>query len=449
MKTHFGKIKHKKKHNYDFFQFRNIMELNKPVPFLQRHLGIDTRSLYTDADSDEEIQVELLNDTNKDIKKMEIQPTTTINYKSKTYFKKQNKKQQQLKYNPDIQNDFLKIEKISSLLWDSLQKEDFMKNLTKQDIKNVLLQTKDNNWNSSNIRDIVKQLKNYSIKKYTFLKNEKMKNIQKQDNLPNPEIRTDNFQQTNNHQDLEKLYDEYKKKTQEEASSLKIEKDEFMHVETKITINSNDRNKDIYPEPNNFKINIDSNYYPNRNNHNILESEKGIIYKKLNQVVKIELISAILPKNSENDSIESYPYLILEIPEFGSLENGTNKFLDESFGKLIFSTDCGNYKMHTNKLNIIEKQFNTPINLNSITIKIRKPNGEIYDFGKSIYRKIKESSSEEESEEESEEDKSNEEEDKSEEENRKNSNLMLPEISLDFKITCLKKKMKVLYPSLN
>ena len=154
---------------------------------------------------------------------------------------------------------------------------------------------------------------------------------------------------------------------------------------------------------------------------------------------------------NEAEWIEAYPYLILEIPEFGNLENGTNKFLDESFGKLVFSTDCGNYKMHTNKLNIIEKVFNTPVNLNSITIKIRKPSGEIYNFGKSIYRKIQESSSDEESsEEESGEEESGEEQKvENTEENQKTSNLILPEISLDFKITYLKKKMKVLYPSLN
>ena len=91
MKTRFGKVKHRKKHNYDFFQFRNIAELNKPVPFLQRALAMDTRSLYTDADSGDEIEVELLSDTNQDIKNMQIQPTTSINYSSKSYLKKQNK----------------------------------------------------------------------------------------------------------------------------------------------------------------------------------------------------------------------------------------------------------------------------------------------------------------------------------------------------------------------
>ena len=121
----------------------------------------------------------------------------------------------------------------------------------------------------------------------------------------------------------------------------------------------------------------------------------GIIKKNLNNIIKIELISAIFPNN--NGELENHPYLLIEISELNGNNNennennenngnngnnnvSSNEYLNKSFGKLIFTGNTGKYKIYTNKICSIEKKYMIPINLNTLTIKIRKPNGELYPF---------------------------------------------------------------------
>lgn len=138
-----------------------------------------------------------------------------------------------------------------------------------------------------------------------------------------------------------------------------------------LTINSDDRNKILYESQYNFKIIFET---PTNSEEEI----KGVIYNNFDNVVNIEVLSVMIPKNDEND-IENYPYLMLIMPELGTCGIGSNKWLNKSIGKLYFTEKVGNnYMIHTNKINEISKNFNEPINLKSLTIQIRKPNGDIW-----------------------------------------------------------------------
>ena len=74
--------------------------------------------------------------------------------------------------------------------------------------------------------------------------------------------------------------------------------------------------------------------------------------------------------------------MLLEIKELGNNYNGSNEYLNKAFAKLILDNEFGKYKSIKNCN--INKEFNPPINLSKITIVIRKPNGELYDFGTNI-----------------------------------------------------------------
>ena len=133
-----------------------------------------------------------------------------------------------------------------------------------------------------------------------------------------------------------------------------------------ISINSQDRNKEVFQNPNYFEFTIN-------NDSNI----------SFQNIIKVKLDNIILPKfsNIEGD-LDNFPYLLLEIKELGSNYNGSNEFLNKAFAKLILDNEFGKYKSIKNC--IINKEFNPPTNLSKLTIIIRKPNGELYDFGTNI-----------------------------------------------------------------
>lgn len=139
-----------------------------------------------------------------------------------------------------------------------------------------------------------------------------------------------------------------------------------------ITINSNDRDLELYPDCNEFSIELyndeDSNQFEN--------------ISKYNNIIRIELLNVIVPKYSNYDgNLDNYPYLLLEIEELGGNYSGSNNFLKNTFSKLIFEKTFGKFKSINQ---ITEKEFYPPISFNKLSIKFRKPNGELYNFGDNI-----------------------------------------------------------------
>ena len=137
-----------------------------------------------------------------------------------------------------------------------------------------------------------------------------------------------------------------------------------------ITINSNDRDKSIYPNCNDFSIKLIDN-----NINNIKNS-------KFSNIISIELDNIIVPKFSNVEgNLDNYPYLLLEIKELGGNYSGTNKFINQTFSKLIFEKTFGKYKSITNKT---KKTFYPPITIDKLSFQFRKPNGDLYNFGNNI-----------------------------------------------------------------
>ena len=117
--------------------------------------------------------------------------------------------------------------------------------------------------------------------------------------------------------------------------------------------------------------------FENKNDN--IKRIKGTIYQNIeniSRITKIQINSVIIPSSPE---LENLPYLLLEIEELGGNGTGSNEWFDKCLGKLYFTQKLGKFNIHTEKLSTIEKHFDIPISLNSMTIRIRKPNGDIWE----------------------------------------------------------------------
>lgn len=172
----------------------------------------------------------------------------------------------------------------------------------------------------------------------------------------------------------------------EQTSDLQISDERPFEKGTKeniynLLLDTKDRNKGTYPIISHFGFFFQG--------HNIFSKDKenvGYINRNFNNVKCAELTEVIIPRETENgDKYELYPYLLIDIEEFGNIFEGTNESLSNAFGKISFGKVIGNYAYYNApKDNQLKKHFNTPISLSKITVRVKKPNGDLFNFGKYI-----------------------------------------------------------------
>lgn len=191
--------------------------------------------------------------------------------------------------------------------------------------------------------------------------------------------------------DLQNFVSELKKTmTQQDTSSYKkhqpIVRDELFEKETReieyiISVDSKDRSVEKWPNPNEFRIE-----FAPISDGVFNKFKNGYINRSFNNVVSVQLVSAIFPKKScDGDNLEDFPYLILELDELGSNYEGTNTHTNKAFAKITFDIDCGKYKRFNSK-NHEEfiKYFNPRRAISRLTLRVLKPGGELYNFGTDI-----------------------------------------------------------------
>jgi len=169
-----------------------------------------------------------------------------------------------------------------------------------------------------------------------------------------------------------------------DRDSMNLLYEEEREFDYNIVIDSKDRDYVKYKSPNNFVI----DFNPAQGNDD--EINIGYINKKIVNVIKCELISIIiLDTRQENDSSDKTnpinPYLLLEIHELGGNYEGTNDELNKSFAILTNFSIVNGYKHFSiNSVNsdyMIKKLYNPRININKMTIKLKNPDGTLYNFG--------------------------------------------------------------------
>lgn len=232
--------------------------------------------------------------------------------------------------------------KLSNIIYHNLiQSYQQYKIIQEEELLNIINQLDDiTNWNKDKTKHVVSQLK-------TIYEMKRTKNEEGQKEPSSQEH-----------------YDLFEKETKT--------------IDYYVTIDSNDRYKKNWENPNEYQIMFEPN--------TILNDEyTGFINKSFHNVVSVELLECIIPKTSkEGTNYETLPYLLLEIDELGNTYQGTNTYTNKIFAQLIFDKVVGHYRYCSfNDNRQIKKIFNPRISLNKFTIRFLKPNGELYNFGKS------------------------------------------------------------------
>ena len=146
-----------------------------------------------------------------------------------------------------------------------------------------------------------------------------------------------------------------------------------------IVIDSKDRNTTTHSKCNYYVI----DFSPSD------ETTSGFIDRGFNNVQSIELIEAVLIDSSStvgaSDNGTNFPYILLEIEELtGGVYEGTNNNITKAFAILSsYNTQNGfkYYELDKKSNNKIIKTFNPRIPLSKMTIRIRKPDGDLFEFG--------------------------------------------------------------------
>lgn len=135
-----------------------------------------------------------------------------------------------------------------------------------------------------------------------------------------------------------------------------------------VVIDSRHRNITTHPNPGKYQV-----YF------NASDTFVGAnVGYPLNNIYTIQLSECLLPKGFE----DSYPYLVLKIPELDNSLEGTNTILGTSFAILIPDRIIGN-TVHcrvNGQCYCYKKFIPTLASLGRFTIEIYTPEGTIYDF---------------------------------------------------------------------
>ena len=138
-----------------------------------------------------------------------------------------------------------------------------------------------------------------------------------------------------------------------------------IYITTLISISSKDRDCIKFPDPNNFTISLIEN-------------------SRLNNISSVQIVSSIFPKKCINGmNLEDYPYISIEINEFGSNYNSNN-----TFAQLTYDMDMGKFKKCIARSpDEYKKSFFPYVSIDKITISIKNSDNKMYNF-KNIDDKI-------------------------------------------------------------
>jgi hypothetical protein len=188
---------------------------------------------------------------------------------------------------------------------------------------------------------------------------------------------------------------DYKKAYEETTLLTPADKPpEFFTPETRdfiynIVIDSKDRDRTKFPYPSHFVIDFSpANFNPTSPE----SANTGFISRAFGNIISCEVLDVVMLHTADqSDSSDSaalnprIPYILLDMPELGTNYQGTNDELNKCFAMLTSYDVMDNYKhFHINADNsnhTIKKVYNPRINLNRLTIQVKLPNGQLWDFG--------------------------------------------------------------------
>lgn len=188
---------------------------------------------------------------------------------------------------------------------------------------------------------------------------------------------------------------DYKKAYEETTLLTPADKPpEFFTPETRdfiynIVIDSKDRDRTKYSNPSHFVIDFSP---ANFNPASPESANTGFISRAFGNIISCEVLDVVMLHTADqSDSSDSaalnprIPYILLDMQELGTNYQGTNDELNKCFAMLTSYDVMDNYKHFNinadNSSHTIKKVYNPRINLNRLTIQIKLPNGQLWDFG--------------------------------------------------------------------
>ena len=144
----------------------------------------------------------------------------------------------------------------------------------------------------------------------------------------------------------------------------RMPEDKYEYKEEYIVIDSRDRDRTKYPNPNEYVVKFN-------------DGSDGNVTENFRNIVKISLIDAVLPVATT----DALPYLTLDIPELCASYAGSNAHLSDTFALLLPEKKGTPYA----RCKFVAPAINTyrlPLaSLNRMTLKFKDYDGTPYDFG--------------------------------------------------------------------
>lgn len=145
-----------------------------------------------------------------------------------------------------------------------------------------------------------------------------------------------------------------------------------------IFIDSSDRNIEKWENINPFQFSLGTGSI------DLIYGEDNTISQNFSNVESFTIVHIILPSlDSNSNSINDLPYILLTIDEIGGNTHGTNKFINNSFGQLTVPCLSGKYNHYhfdDNETGALTKTFHPRIELSKLTFHFKNAEGDTIEF---------------------------------------------------------------------
>lgn len=165
-----------------------------------------------------------------------------------------------------------------------------------------------------------------------------------------------------------------------------LEKKESLPIESisykvhNVFVDSYDRNRNKWENINPFQFSMGPSSVDL-----LYSNEENTVERVFSNVESISITRIVLPSFDLDGSniSEKYPYILLNIAELGNKTNGTNKYLNNSYGQLMSPVMIGDflhYYFDDSESGYMTETFNPRIEISKLTFNFLDPNGVIINF---------------------------------------------------------------------
>jgi len=173
--------------------------------------------------------------------------------------------------------------------------------------------------------------------------------------------------------------------TIDDISNITSLKEELILKSYNIFVDSFDRNKDKWSKINPFQFSLGPSSV------DFFSEQENTLANIFSNVEQLTINHVVVPlkDSSGNDVSTLYPYVLISISEISNKTNGTNKYLNSSFGQLMSPTARGSYLSYDlSDIELYTEKFSPRIEISKLTFTILNPDGNVIEFEESDNARI-------------------------------------------------------------